>query len=62
MKKWQIVLVLSVYSFTLGGYLYYKGYEAGWYGYRHSKNMQYALKAAFQYGIWACEDAHGLTN
>lgn len=58
----QIVIMLFIYSFVLGSWLFYKGYQVGWEGYKHSRNMQYALDSAFQYGIWQCEDEYGLTK
>jgi len=60
--KLKVVLVLVIYSVLFGSFLFYKGYGAGWEGYKHSRNMQMALDAAFQYGIWQCEKEHGLTK
>lgn len=51
MQKWKVVIVLFIYSFGLGGYLYYKGYQGGWDGYKHSKNMQLTLKSQYRFGF-----------
>jgi hypothetical protein len=62
MEKIKMVVVLVIYSLILGSYLVHKGYQAGWEGYKHSKNIQLALESQYRFGWRACEEAHGLAK
>lgn len=45
--------------FVLAGAVLYCNYQiafkAGWEGYKKSRNMQYALDSAYQYGVFDCQ-------
>lgn len=51
MTKRQAVLVLTMYSFILGSYLYYRGSKDGVTKYKHSKNMALTLESQYRFGF-----------
>lgn len=43
---------LKIIALVFFGFVWYKhGYVNGWEGYKHSRNMQFALDSAYQYGV-----------
>ena len=51
MKKSNVVIVLTIYSLILGGYLYYKGGQDKVNRYKHSRNMQLTLASQYRFGF-----------
>jgi len=48
------IVPLIILVIGLGYLCFYKGYQTGWEGYKHSRNMQYALDSAYNYGYADC--------
>jgi len=55
-KKRIAYLYILVVFLLVGSYLFKKGEEAGAEKYKHSKNMQWALKSAYHYGYLDAKD------
>lgn len=56
MQKVTLFLVLFVYSFILGSYLYKQGLQDGEYNYKYSHRMFLALESSYHYGYLDCKE------